>query len=428
MPEYERTTALSARLTVGAAVAVVLLSACGVEGENPSDEAATLREFCAADPEPSEADEARVMDIGPLPGEAPEEVPLPYLEQLDADESYQPPTEEEPAQNVPRPEFSALLCDEEAGTDAASAALSHWFEFYRYGELAGDVSLLDQLHHEECAGCEISFDEIQLLSSDDTWTDGEAMTGLLHMWQFDQDPDAPIGLVETVVPDYNVYEMGVVVDAIEAFGQTAGLEFAFVEEVGHWQMISQRRAAIGDDAFEGGDDDAEGPDAADAEAPELPAGVEENSPEGALAAMDHWLAVLDYTALTGDEEPIGQMLHPDSEGLDVIFAPFLQTHAAGGSVELRGESRFDDAEVYLESVQTDEAALVFGRLYEAGWDVYDSDGEFVSEEEGLQGEETVFAFYYSDEAGHWQLVETGPHTVEEIEAESHELGEPDLTR
>lgn len=397
--------------------------------EDPTpDQPATVEEFCASNPELTEADEERALDIGPTPAEEPEEVPMPYLEALEQDADYQEPTTDAPAENVPVPEFSALLCDQEAGHEAASALLSQWFEFYRYGELSGETDLLAQLHHQDCETCDTDVDDIDAVFAEGQWFIGEPITAELHMWQIGEDPDRPIGLTEVTVPEYTVALGGGEEESYEASGSTLGVEVAYDDAVGYWQIIGHREAAIGDDVFDnGGGSGAEGSDAADA--PEVPDEARENSAEGALAALDHWLAAYDYTVATGDPESADEMLHADNPELSSFYDNFLNVYAEGGHVELLGESVVEDVEVYLSDVRTDNAAVIAGSLHEAGWDIYESDGSLALTEEGMQGDTVLHAMFYDDDAGHWQLAEFHIGEVQELLDESGiSDAEPDLTR
>lgn len=187
-----RSTLGATRVLGVCAAGVLLLSACtggdqeddgkelaqdGLAGESPE----SLADFCESSPEVTEEDREGVLEVGTVPEGNAEEVPMPYVDQLAEDTNYQPPSENGPAENVPRPELSALLCHEDAGREGASAALSQWFEFYHYGELTGDEGLLEQLVAEECAECANAVDEIRQLDTEGLWIDGDPMRSQIHM-------------------------------------------------------------------------------------------------------------------------------------------------------------------------------------------------------------------------------------------------------
>ncbi|GAA4827304.1 hypothetical protein GCM10023354_01270 [Garicola koreensis] len=408
-------------------------TAAGVNGESDAPDSAedgeTLAQFCASDPKVTESDRARVMDVGPLPGESPEQVPMPYQQQLEQDSDFQPASEDGPAEGVPVPEFSALLCDEHADNDARSAALSQWFEFYYYGELTGDEELAAQLFPTECSECLESLDEIRSLDEGDMWIDSEPMTGLLHMWQMGEDPETRIGFVKTQLPGYTIYGPEGEVDSGGEGSYTRGFEFEYSQEVGHWQLVHVREASMGDDVFADSGSGQGSSEAADVDAPELPAEAEEKTAEGALAALDHWFETFDYVARTGDSGPMEAMHNPHNDRLSHFYDSFTQQYADGGYIELRGESHIQDVEVYVDEVTNDDAALVYGDVSEADWDTYDATGELVAEEEGQEALSVIHAMIYDEDLGHWQLAEYHPGELDEARGDLGLTGaEPDLTR
>lgn len=354
----------SGAVAVGAA-SVLLLSACAdggggnqsVESADPADgpeaethapeddaeetepagAAQTLEEFCASDPEITASDRERVMEVGPLPQEEPEQVPMPYQQQLQQDEDFQSASEDGPAEAVPVPEFSALLCDEHAENEARSAALSQWFEFYYYGELTGDEQLAAQLVPADCSECLESLEEIRYLGEGEVWLDSEPMTALLHMWQLGEDLETRIGFVETELPGHTLYDAEGEVDSGGEWSYTTGFEFEYSDDVGHWQLVHVHEASMGEDVFT--DEDPQPPGAgADRDAPQLPDQAQEKTAEGTLAALDHWFEPFDYAALTGDSAPIEAIRHPSNDRLSHFYEPFVQEHTGGVPAQQAGRS------------------------------------------------------------------------------------------
>lgn len=447
------TSAPTTHGALGAATAaVLLLSACSSSenGESPDEETASsaeptsvgndsadsdaqsIAQFCASDPEVTDGDE-RLMGVGPLPDGEPTEIPVPYLDQLQASEDYQPPTEEAPAENVPEPQLSALLCDADAGNDAADAALSQWLEFLRYGELAKDTSYLEELIHPDCEVCQGDIEEIEQLAASDQWLVEEPVVGELHMWQVGEDPDAPIGFVELIFTEYTVYDEDGEAFAGESVEHTAGMEFAYVEDAGHWQLISIREAAMGDDVFEEGlnsSGDADRPDPDDIETPEVPDDAQEMSAAGALATYEFFHEAFDYVIQTGDSTPLAAVTHTSNAALIEFYEQFEEIYEEGGHAELTSESEFSDVEVFLEPDGATDVAIVSGTANEANWNAYGSNGELIIEQDGVETEDSISALGYDPDVGHWQILES---TVEDVGSLWEELGidpapEPDLTR
>lgn len=426
-----RTTALGV-----AAVGALLLSSCvGIEQENggsagtngettengeteeTEEEPVSLEEFCADAPEPDATDEDRILDGGALfSGEDPEEVPMPYLDQLDADEEYAEPTEDAPAENVPEPEIPALICDDDQ--DGASAALSYWFEAYWYGDLTGDASRLQELHGEDCQACDDSVEEIERMSEDAEWLVGDPMTAELHLWDIsEEDEDARVGLIETDIPAYSLYDESGEVEEVDDAEGSIGVEFTYDEDAGHWKMTEQYDATIGE--FGGPDPNAE--------EPEMPSAAEEDSPEGALATHEYWMEAFDYVWATGDAGPIQEVEHPDGEDWSVFYEDFVSVYEEGGWIEFDGQLELGNAEVYYEDLYDadldEEAAFVSGLVTEPEATVHQPDGG-QSDVDNVVDEPVVYLYQYNDDAGHWQLYDLAFDTLDDIQ---EDLGEPDLT-
>ena len=67
--------------------------------------------------------------------------------------------------------------------------------------------------------------------------------------------------------------------------------------------------------------------------PPLPEAATQETPEGAAAFVDHYLAVLNYAAHTGDTEPLESLSEQDCSGCRDYAEHFAERAEAGGSLE-----------------------------------------------------------------------------------------------
>lgn len=438
-----------------AAVATLMLSSCvGIGQDEGGDSAAgedgeeeltqedlTLSELCAEAPELAVDDDRAVEGGDGI--EDPEEIPMPYLDQLEADEDYVAPTEEAAAQNVPEPQIPAQICQE--GEEGASAALSYWFEAYWYGDLTGDPTRLQEVHDSSCTNCESAAEEISQMDEDGQWLVGEPMTAALVLWAQDEekpgededdaeggadtasagDEDEEVeagagelsGLIETDVPPHSLYDETGEVEELGDSEAPIGVELAYDQEAGHWKLMDEYDATLGDFG---------GP-IRDVEEPELPAEAEDDSPEGALATHEYWMESFDYIWATGDPAPIQELEHPDGEDWSMFYQDFVDLYEDGGWVEFDGQQELGSPEVYYEDLYDSdldqEAAFVYGMVTEPEATVHEPDGS-ESGVNSVTDEPVVYLYLYNDDAGHWQLYDLVFDTLDDIQ---DDLGEPDLT-
>ena len=123
------------------------------------------------------------------------------------------------------------------------------------------------------------------------------------------------------------------------------------------------------------------------------------------------------------------MTHPQNEPLIEFYSTLTTIYADGGHAELLSASDISDVEVYVEDVGTDDAAIIAGAADEAGWEAFDSGGNLIIREDGVQGEASVNAMIYDHDLGHWQLQESVLEEVDEVwEQAGISDPVPDLTR
>ena len=65
-------------------------------------------------------------------------------------------------------------------------------------------------------------------------------------------------------------------------------------------------------------------------APTLPEAATEDSEEGAVAFVKHYIELLNYAANTGDVKPLREASDPNCEGCNSYIALFEETYANGG--------------------------------------------------------------------------------------------------
>lgn len=444
-----------------AAVGTLLLSSCvGLEtpeageggdgeAEQVEEEPPTLAEFCAEEAGEADADddldddadeddddveaaavdddeasededegfgdptgEDRVIDPGDNIMET-EEIPLPYLEQLEADDEYAAASEEAPAENVPEPEIPALVCDD--GEDGAAAALSYWYETYWYGDQTGDSTRMEEMHGVHCGGCDTTIEEIQNMGEADQWMVSEPVQPQLHYWdESEEDDDVLQATVTQDIPTFTYYDEDGEVEEHEGGETEYTVEMTFDEDSGHWLITDQLEAQLG------------GPDP-EAEEPSMPAGAESDAAEGAWAAHEYWMKALTYAMATGDAEAIQSMEHPDGEDWSVFYTDFVDLYSQDGWMEFEGEVELDDPEVHYEDLYDpdldEEVAFVFGYVDEPEATIYEADGEEANFDD-VTDEPVTYIYFYNDEAGHWVLYDLIFDDLSELE---DELGDPDYT-
>ncbi|WP_150461106.1 DUF6318 family protein [Nesterenkonia ebinurensis] len=396
--------------------------------ETEQEQPDTLAEFCAGDPEIQPEDEDRILHgVNVIMGEDPEQVPVPYFEQLEQSAEFQPATVDGPAEGVEVPVFSALICD--SSSDGAYAALSHWFEFLHYSELVRDNDLLTQLHMEDCRDCVIWEEDVAEMAQEDQWlVDGE-ITGELYV-------SMPVGdqfeaVVDLVADPYDRVDAdGVVTTNSEGILETNTFELVFDEDQGHWRVAEIGLGFVDTDPGNGGDDDGPPPGAGEApEPPEMPAEVEEHTPEGALAAMNYWLAVFDYSGATGDMELAEEMMHPEWGELETLFEGRLELlEEENVTIALDTPTEISDIRVWQGSLPNPDAGMVSGQLVEGQWTAYTEDGSVFHVNRESQIGTTTYMFIYNQDVGHWQAAETGGDEPEEVfELMEIDVPDPDLT-
>lgn len=64
--------------------------------------------------------------------------------------------------------------------------------------------------------------------------------------------------------------------------------------------------------------------------PDMPDAALEDTEAGAIAFVEHYIDVFNYTANTGDAEPLRALSHPDCEGCETYAASFEEKYEAGG--------------------------------------------------------------------------------------------------
>lgn len=402
------------------------------EAEETSADFESIAAFCESEPE-IDGDEDRLAGASTLPSdEDPAPVPLPYLEQLEDDPDFDPPTEQSPAENVPEPQVPGLICED--SLEGREAALSYFLELELYGELTRDLAPMQALHTEQCQSCDEFAANIQSMADEEVWILADPPYGVVHFWQPAEDPEVWSAFMESEWPDYVYFDDQGEVGSGEAVTSTYALNFAYDDGDGHWRVDAVLDASMGDEALDRLDGQQEGEDAPetleDPSLPEPPELLSEESPEGALAASEYWLEVLDYTAATGDESALNSFEHSEGSVLGSIFEGFLEAHAEGGDVSLLAESSLEDIEVYMDIADSDDnLAVVHGLLDEGGWVISDASGATVAVDEGLQGELSNLIFSFDDAAGQWLVVDMAPGDVGELEEFlGIEFGEPDLSR
>ena len=68
-------------------------------------------------------------------------------------------------------------------------------------------------------------------------------------------------------------------------------------------------------------------------APTRPEAAKEDSEEGAVACVKHYIELLNYAANTGDVEPLRDASDPDCEGCSSYISAFESTYEQGGDVK-----------------------------------------------------------------------------------------------
>lgn len=395
--------------------------------ETEQEQPETLAEFCAGNPEIQSEDEDRILEgVNVITGESPEPVPVPYFEQLDQAADFQPATEDAPAQGVEVPEFSALICD--SSSDGAYAALSHWFEFLHHAELIRDNALLTQLHMDSCRDCAVWEDDVAEMAQEDQWLVGGEITGELYFsMPVAEQFEAVVDLVSE--PYERIDPEGVVTDSL-GIQETNTFELVFDVDQAHWRVAEIGPGFVDTDPGNGGDEEPS-PGAGDAlEQPEMPAEVGEHTPEGALAAMDYWLAVFDYTGTTGDMEPAEEMMHPEWAELSSLFEGRLELlEQENVTIALDTPTEVSEVRVWQGSLPNPDAGMVSGQLVEGQWTAYDQDGSVFHVNPENEIGTSTYMFIYNHEVGHWQAAETAGNEPEEVfELMEIETPGPDLSR
>lgn len=397
--------------------------------ETDQEQPGTLAEFCAGDPQVQPEDEDRILHgVNVITGEDPEEVPVPYFEQLASSEEFQPATQQSPAEGVEAPEFSALICD--SSTDGAYAALSHWFEFLHHAELTRDNEYLAQLHMEDCRDCAVWETDVEDMAAENQWLVGGEIFGELYFsMPMGEGFEAVVDLVSD--PYERVDPEGVVTTSVGIL-ETNTFELVFDEHQGHWRVAGIAPGFVDTDPGNDSDDDGGTPPGAgeSPELPEMPSEVEEHSPEGALAAMDYWLEVFDYSGATGDMEPAEQMMHPEWGELESLFEGRLELiEQENVTIALDTPTEISEVRVWQGSLPNPEAGMVSGQLVEGQWTAYAEDGSVFHVNREHEIGTTIYMFIYNEDVGHWQAAETGGNEPEEVfELMEVEIPEPDLTR
>ncbi|MFT4188597.1 MAG: DUF6318 family protein [Aeromicrobium sp.] len=75
--------------------------------------------------------------------------------------------------------------------------------------------------------------------------------------------------------------------------------------------------------------------------PVLPEAAKENTEDGALAFLEHYLAVMDYASSTGDITQLTELSHPECTGCKTYVDLFTERRRNGGWVDGGGQSTSD---------------------------------------------------------------------------------------